>query len=202
MKLVTLACNECGAKLKASRTTKFVTCTHCDADLAVHFEDGAAFTEVRRAVRDLEEATDELKEEVAELRREQGADRERARAEVELQRIERAWEAEKDGLMPKGKRGQRYVPTAAQGWASVAAGGGFVVFGIIFFAAAPKGTSIGVFGLAMTIVSACAAVVMGFVRMAEAKRFHAARTRYEEQVAEARARLRALPEARVGGDDG
>lgn len=201
MKLVTLACNECGAKLKASRTTRFVTCTHCDADLAVHFEDGAAFTEVRAAVRELEEATDELKEEVAELRRERSVDAARARAEVEIARIDREWEAEKDGLMAKGKRGQRYVPTKAQGWASVAAGGGFVVFGIIFYASAPKTTSIGVFGLVLSVVSACAGVVMGFVRMGEAARFKAARARYDDHVAAARARLRAS-EARDEDADG
>lgn len=185
MKLVALSCNACGGKLKASTTTRFLTCSFCGAELAVHFEDGATFTEVREAVRELTKATDELRDEVASLKR----DRDRADAELELVRIDREWDAEREALMSKDRTGRRYVPTHAQGWMGIGAGVVCAIFACVFGAVSPKSTSIGAFGVVLGLIAAALGVAVGVATMRRANQYVAARRLYDDRRAQAEKRL-------------
>lgn len=46
MTLLSVSCNHCGAPLQITEETKFVTCLHCDHQLAVKHSDSAIFTGV------------------------------------------------------------------------------------------------------------------------------------------------------------
>jgi LSD1 subclass zinc finger protein len=46
VKTVPLNCNHCGAPLSVPETARFVTCAHCHAQLAIHYEGTTVFTEV------------------------------------------------------------------------------------------------------------------------------------------------------------
>jgi hypothetical protein len=52
VKTVPLNCNHCGAPLSVPETARFVTCGHCHAQLAIHHEGAAVFTEVLQQIAD------------------------------------------------------------------------------------------------------------------------------------------------------
>lgn len=110
MKLIALNCNNCGAKLKVGESAKFATCKHCDTQLAIHHEDGAAFTELVEATKRVEERTQELAGQVEHLTEQN----ERLSLQNELEDLDRDWERERAELMTKGSDGRRSVPTQRQ----------------------------------------------------------------------------------------
>lgn len=195
MKLVTLACNHCGGKLKITRDTKFVTCTYCDTQLAVHIEDGAAYTEVREAVEELAATTEELREEVGELR----AQNQRMDAEAELARIDREWEVECEPLMMRSKGGRRTPPTRGSAYALFVVGPVMAALMVFMFSSfgAKKSASSGdsTFSTAFVLIavlSAGGAIIGGFYQLSQATKYAAARRGYEDRRAEAESRLAAL----------
>ena len=100
MELVALNCNQCGAKLTVGEDTKFVTCKHCNTQLAVRHEDGAAFTDVvaaaERAIRSLEAQTEKLS------------------VQGEIDRLDHDWERDRQALMVRKRNGELVVPTRSQ----------------------------------------------------------------------------------------
>lgn len=107
MELIALNCNSCGGKLKVGEDTKFVTCKHCDTQLAVRHEDGAAFTDVIEAAARLEKSAEAIEEHVEKL----GNDNEKLFVQGEIERLDREWEARREGLLVRRKNGQTIVPT-------------------------------------------------------------------------------------------
>jgi len=92
MELIPLSCNNCGSKLKVGEGTKFVTCKHCDAQLAVRHEDGAAFTDVIEAAARVEASAAAIEAHVEKL----GSDNERLFLQGEIERLDREWEARRE----------------------------------------------------------------------------------------------------------
>jgi hypothetical protein len=107
MELIALNCNHCGAKLKVKGTAKFVTCKHCETQLAIHHGDGAAYTDVVEAANRVEASAKVLEEHASAL----GGQNEVIILQNELGRIDREWEARRNGLMRRGKDGSTHVPT-------------------------------------------------------------------------------------------
>jgi hypothetical protein len=110
MELVPLNCNECGAPLKVGDKTKFVTCKKCGTQLAVRREDGATFTEVAQAAKNVEKSAKEISGHARVLR----SQNERLLLQGELERLDRDWERERDPLMLKSKGGSVSAPTRGQ----------------------------------------------------------------------------------------
>ncbi|NUO50649.1 MAG: hypothetical protein HOV80_17480 [Polyangiaceae bacterium] len=110
MKLIALNCNNCGAKLKVGESAKFVTCKHCETQLAIHHEEGSAFTELVEATKRVEERTEELAGQVEEL----AGQNERLLLQNELEDLDREWERERAKLMTRGSDGHLSVPTQRQ----------------------------------------------------------------------------------------
>jgi hypothetical protein len=106
MELIPLNCNNCGSKLRVDEDTKFVTCKHCDAQLAVRHEDGAAFTDVLEAAARVEESAAAIEEHVEKL----GADNERLFLQGEVERLDREWEARQESFMIRGRDGHSKLP--------------------------------------------------------------------------------------------
>jgi LSD1 subclass zinc finger protein len=90
MPLESIACNNCGAPLQVPEGANFVTCVHCDTQLAVKRSGNARFTE----------AIEDLREQVEKLTRQN-----------ELEALDREWEMEKESFMVSGKHGLRQLPT-------------------------------------------------------------------------------------------
>ncbi|MBL8740166.1 MAG: hypothetical protein JNK04_03695 [Myxococcales bacterium] len=107
MELIPLNCNSCGAKLKVGEDTRFVTCKHCDAQLAVRHEDGAAFTDVLDAARRVEESALAIEARAAELDK----NHDRLFVQGEIARIDREWDARRDAMLVRSKDGSTSVPT-------------------------------------------------------------------------------------------
>ncbi len=85
MKTVPLNCNHCGAPLRVSETARFATCAHCHAQLAIHHEGAAVFTEV---LGEIAERTQSIEAEVRALR-----------VERDLERLDKEWEKERREIL-------------------------------------------------------------------------------------------------------
>ncbi len=107
MELIALNCNHCGAKLKVKESAKFVTCKHCETQLAIHHGDGAAYTDVVEAANRVEASARALEEHASAL----GGQNEVLIVQNELERVDREWEARRTGLMRRGKDGAVHAPT-------------------------------------------------------------------------------------------
>jgi len=96
---VSLSCNNCGAALTLPESARFVTCSYCKTQLEVKREGGAAFTEIREAVANIERDVADLKHDS------------RVRAlRDELASIDSDWDDRRTALMEKSKDGY-VVPT-------------------------------------------------------------------------------------------
>ena len=98
MKTVPLNCNHCGAPLRVPETARFATCAHCHAQLAVHREGEAFFTEV---LGEIAARTANIEEHLEELR-----------MEKDLERVDAAWEQEKQEMLV----GDHGLPSRAGTW--------------------------------------------------------------------------------------
>jgi len=78
MKTVPLNCNQCGAPLVVLESARFVTCGHCHAQLAIHHEGGAVFTEV---LAEIAARTENIESDIQALR-----------TELDLERLDQSWE--------------------------------------------------------------------------------------------------------------
>jgi len=101
-RLVTVACNQCAAPLRVPEDATFVTCKHCDAQLAVHQTDSARYTE---QLDELKEQTAELADEVRQLK-----------GNRELNWLAHRWKRRRADLGIKLGDGPRFIPTKATAW--------------------------------------------------------------------------------------
>ena len=93
MKLISIACNNCGAPLDVPLKTRYLTCSFCESRLEVQQSGNAYFTSVLEAV-------SEIKEDVGTIK-----------LQNELERIDREWEMERSGLLVTDKHGRSSVPS-------------------------------------------------------------------------------------------
>lgn len=192
MELVALNCNNCGAKLKVGETAKFVTCKHCDTQLAIKHEGDASYTELVDAAARLEERSRELEgraEELAERSEEIAGQHDVLVVQNDLDRLDREWEKEREGHLLQSKSGHKYEPTRAAATGLFMVAPVFLVIGALSYSRLSS-TVMLIGGLAVTAIAALGASNM----LAKARAFEAAKGRYnarreelEEQLAEARA---------------
>lgn len=144
MKLVTLACNSCGAPITVPESTKYLTCTHCGSQLSIQRGGGAAYTAV---LEQIDERTSRMEETLDEMRRYD-----------EVAAIDREWELEREQFMVEGKDGARRLPSSGS---AVVGAIGAVAFGVFWFwitADAPGPPGVGIVGFLFAgigVVSAC-----------------------------------------------
>lgn len=97
MTLLSVSCNHCGAPLEISEETKFVTCRHCNRQLAVKHSDSAIFTEV---LTQLAERTADMADDLKIIQ-----------LQNDLERLDREWEVESSEYMIRGKNGHISRPS-------------------------------------------------------------------------------------------
>lgn len=111
MQLQPVACNNCGGPLQVPESANFVTCTHCDTQLAVRRNDSVRFTE---SLEQLRETTEALSEQVQQLT-----------TKSALQNLDARWQRQQERFYIQQKDGNRVLPTRG-----AAVGGG--IFGVVF----------------------------------------------------------------------
>jgi DNA-directed RNA polymerase subunit RPC12/RpoP len=97
LQLESIRCNNCGAPLAVPPAANYVTCQHCQAQLAIKRTPTASYTEV------LEEVTRQtaaLRSQVQQLT-----------LQNELAALDRAWDREREGLLIYPKSGAPQEPT-------------------------------------------------------------------------------------------
>jgi hypothetical protein len=114
MKVLSLACNHCGAPLEVRAKTRFATCQFCDAKLAIHQDGSAAYTEV---LEEINERTGKIENRLANIE-----------IQNDVARIDREWEQEREGYYIQGKHGRRHLPSKAGSVAMSIVMAGFGIF--------------------------------------------------------------------------
>ncbi len=119
MILVAVQCNHCGASLRISETTSFVTCAHCGSQLAVQRTETATFTE---AINAIDQKTTQI-----------AANLEVMRLQNRIEILDREWESKRAAVMIGVSQGKNGEPSRSRAtlWRIL-----FVTTGIVLVVAA------------------------------------------------------------------
>ncbi len=115
MELLSLTCQNCSAPIQVPVGAKFVTCSHCGAQLAVKRNDSIAYTETLETI---DSRTERMAVQLDDLQR-----------QSDVANLDREWELKRDEFFVTGKHGLRHLPTAG---GSIVGGLVITVFGIIW----------------------------------------------------------------------
>ena len=171
MKVTRVCCQGCGADLQVDETIRFVTCNYCAAKLEVVH--GESVTHTRQLDR-IEQTTSQLASnlKVIELQN-------------EIERLDREWDRDREGMLVRGKHGSVSEPSAA---GALVGGVIAVIFGIFWVAMAAGSGAPGLFPLFGLVFIGVA--VFSIIRgTSKADRFQRSRGSYETRRAELLARL-------------
>lgn len=113
MKITKVCCQGCGADLEVDEDIRFVNCNYCGAKLEIVHD---RTTTHSRVLEKLERRSDEMAEDLRVIR-----------LQNDLEKLDREWDRELQGLMVTGKNGEKSLPTSM---GSVAGGVVAVAFGI------------------------------------------------------------------------
>ncbi|HEX8916619.1 MAG TPA: hypothetical protein VF796_29985 [Humisphaera sp.] len=174
-RVVSVACNHCGATLDVGGDTRFVTCQYCGSRLAVHRTGSAAYTEV---LDELRQATRRLSDDVGTIK-----------LQNELEALDREWAMRRDELMVDDGKGRRSVPTRV---GATVAGAATVVFGVFWTVMAANmeaGPIFFVFGVGFTLLG----IVSAMRSATKAGEYEQAEQAYRRRRAELIRRLDADP---------
>ncbi len=165
--LITVACNNCGAPLEVAESTRFVTCRYCSSQLEICRNEGAAYTQVLKALEgrteQIEANTQQLAEEVQTIR-----------FQHELEEIDREWEMEKQQYYVTDEKGHKSLPTKG---GSLFGGLAIVVAGVVFISIA-GGMRSGLFVVvAVLVIGIGVATAVG--NMWKADKYEQAKQRYD-----------------------
>lgn len=109
MSINSLLCNSCGATLAVTPTTRYVTCSHCQAHLRVHQSESSLFTEVTTEAEQLEHSS----------------------VQDALARLDQEWQREREKYMVIDRYGRQYFPeVGASNVLDFARSGGVMYSGI------------------------------------------------------------------------
>ncbi len=164
MRVIRLVCNNCGGALEVSKKARFVTCMFCNTALSIQKSEGAAYTETLEKI---EERTETIAEDVETLK-----------VQNELQRLDREWDNERQGLMMRNRNGHESVPTQVGAVLVLLFMAGMA---LAMFILAPQA---GVPPAARSLISVFMlvfGVVMAVTMVSKAKRYQEARRRYEDR---------------------
>jgi DNA-directed RNA polymerase subunit RPC12/RpoP len=157
LQLDDLRCNSCGAPLAVSQQANYVTCQHCQAQLAVKRTGSAAYTEVQEA----------FTRETAELR----GQVQRLTLQNDLTALDQSWERERERHLTYSKRGRPTEPSIA---GAIFGGGLATLAGFFFMSQGGPGAMVG-------LVVIVLGIGFGFWNAKSAVEFDDARNRYRSQ---------------------
>ncbi len=187
MELIALSCDNCGSKLKVSESAKFVTCKHCDTQLAIRHTEGAAFTELAASAARVEESAKQIHEHANEMSGQSDV----LVLKNDLERLDREWERDRTELLVKGKNGHTHVPSRTQGMLLYVLAPVFLFLGLYAYSQSDNWMM-----LVISIGVGGAVVFAGSSTMTKAKAFEDAQSRYDLRREELVRELDATSEAR------
>jgi hypothetical protein len=115
MKVTKVCCQGCGADLQIDESIRFVTCNYCNARLEVVHDATVTHTrQLDKIERNTAQMADNLK--IIELQN-------------DLERLDREWGSQRDGLLVRGKNGQVSEPSA---FVALLSGIVMIVVGVIW----------------------------------------------------------------------
>ncbi|HEY2953393.1 MAG TPA: hypothetical protein VGK40_12465 [Verrucomicrobiae bacterium] len=137
MNTLSLTCQKCGAPLAVAEGVRFLTCNYCHSRLEIVRDESSTHT---RLLENLERRSAEIVENLEVIK-----------LQNQLERLDREWLLQRDGLMVRDKEGNLREPNAGAGivggviavifgifWTSVAGSMGapfpFPMFGLVFIA--------------------------------------------------------------------
>jgi hypothetical protein len=116
--VISVNCNHCGAPLQVSPGTRFLTCSYCGSQLAIHQSGGAFYTEV---LQDIDARTQRIEQDVQEIKRQNA-----------IEQLDREWESRRQSFMVRNKDGSTRIPTTAGGiigaFIAIVAGVAWMIF--------------------------------------------------------------------------
>jgi LSD1 subclass zinc finger protein len=154
-----LLCNGCGAPLSVPASANFVTCNHCQTQLAVRRTSSASYTETLQQVA---RQTEALTEQVKYLA-----------YQNELAALDQAWERERESHLITDNNGRRHEPTEFGAILAFVICGVFGLFAMTIGISAAGGMA-ALFGVAFIGIG----VVVGLYQMSRARSYRAAHERY------------------------
>jgi ABC-type phosphate transport system auxiliary subunit len=177
MTLVAVRCNHCGASLRISETTRFVTCDHCRSQLAVQRTDTAIFTE---AIKAIDQKTSQI-----------AADLEAMRLQKQIETLDREWESKRAVLLAGVSMGSNGEPSEirAKVWMILFATPGVVLMvcslGMVISTLEVKGLHFssfqGLFLALLGLLPIIAGVLIGRWNATMADQFQSQRARYAKE---------------------
>lgn len=118
MKLETLRCNHCGGPIEVPDSANFVTCNHCNSQLAIRRTDSTTFTEELGEIKSNQK---QMMEQLAQIERQN-----------RLEQIDREWERERENYMITNKHGRKSEPSEASAVLGAMIAMAFGIFWMIF----------------------------------------------------------------------
>jgi len=171
MELIPVSCNHCGAPIQVPPSARFVTCAHCNSQLAVRSTGSATYTEV---LEHLDGRTQRMTEQLEEIA-----------LQNELERLDREWDRSREGFQSVDQHGRRRDPSVAGSWIAgmfLAAAG---CVAIVAGASARHSNPFVFIGIAGAVIGA----LIGTMGVDKARRFERAKARYHRARRELIARL-------------
>ncbi len=162
MKLETLRCNHCGGPITVPESANFVTCNHCNSQLAIRRTDSSTFTEELGEIKSNQK---QMMEQLAQIERQN-----------RLEQIDRDWERERENYLITHKSGHKSEPSEVG-----AIFGGVIATGFgIFWTMMAFSMSAGPFGY-FGFLFICFGIVMAIYGYAQAQNYRTARKRYQQR---------------------
>ncbi len=168
MRVVNLACNECGAPLVVPKSANYVTCEFCGAQLHVVREGGVAYTEIH----ELAERTERLEDDMARLK-----------ASEALNRLDADWQQEMKKYEVRQKNGEASIPSKQGAVFGAGVAAAFGVVWMIFAGGLVAGSPFGfaavfpLFGLVFIV----AAIGTGVMAYQKAEAYELRKAQYERE---------------------
>lgn len=164
--VISVRCNHCGAPLTVSPGTRFVTCSYCGSQLAIHQSGGAFYTEV---LQDIDQRTQRIEQDVDQIKRQNA-----------IEQLDREWEMQRQTLLVRNKNGSTSVPSIAGGVVAAVIAVGFGIFWMIVTSIAGAPFFFPLFGILFIIVGLFASITS----IGSASRYQDAETRYQQRRAQ------------------
>ena len=158
MKVLNIACNNCGGPLEVPKKVRYLTCSFCDSRLEVQKSGSAYYTNVLEAVQDIRHDVETLK------------------LQNQLSQIDREWGQERSTMMVRGQHGHSSVPSQFGAIVIMILP---VIFLAVVFSITPMselGGSFGIFVLPVVFV-----VAIGFWHFNKAKRYEERKRHYQQR---------------------
>ena len=168
MKVLSIACNNCGGPLEVPKKVRFLTCNFCDSRLEVQRTGSTYFTHVLEAVGDLKHEVETLK------------------LEGRLQRLDRDWHEQRESLKVRNNHGRSHIPSTIGTVVMMVV----MIFALIVMSGIGSTAVGGPPAAGLLLVGVAIVLVIGAVHLGKAKKYEEKKAHYTRKRRELMRELR------------